>query len=37
MLIYAFAAELFELIKFDRIRDRLENGLYDWLASTPSI
>jgi Fe-S cluster assembly protein SufD len=37
MLIYAFAAEVFSRIKIDRVRERLEADLYDWLETAPNI
>jgi Fe-S cluster assembly protein SufD len=37
MLIYAFAAEVFDRIKIDGLRERLETDLYDWLAAAPNI
>ncbi|MCK4775320.1 MAG: SufD family Fe-S cluster assembly protein, partial [Candidatus Krumholzibacteria bacterium] len=37
MLIYAFAAEVIERIAVDRVRERLEADLYDWLSAAPNI
>jgi Fe-S cluster assembly protein SufD len=37
MLIYAFAAELFDRIKIDQVAERLEADLYEWLSSAPNI
>ena len=37
MLIYAFATEVIERITVDRVRERLEADLYDWLSAAPNI
>jgi Fe-S cluster assembly protein SufD len=37
MLIYAFAAEVFERIAVEQVRGRLEADLYDWLSAAPGI